>query len=432
MDGGLNNILELGELTNNNYMPNAVDSSPSTNQDDVVIFILDTGLDDNFKNSPYLYDQAPYDNCYSGIESASAYSYIGGSPINSDYIDEVWHGTFGYDVITKEFNPNDNIKVVPLKIFNDQGQGNLFDLTCAIYHAIDHNANIVNISAGYYGQHSSILENAINYARESDVFICTATGNDYDTLTQYPAKFANQYHYIYDDSTQELIDSVRYSNIISVASLDAQNNVSIFSNVGNSTTLFAYGEDIEGMGLQGELLSASGTSMAAFLVSRELALEIANDNTRTYGQIFNDFEANRLVYYDNAEFSSITGKRLDISLTQTNTRLAKPTENQKKIINVYKEDQVTNTAELNTITISNNKMDLIYTTNEAGTLNGKLYGINGRFLATLGEINLQANEQYIIKNAVKQKDNLMGILWLQYKTDNGEIIYSNKKIMFTK
>jgi len=71
-----------------------------------------------------------------------------------------------------------NMKVVPLKVFDKNGRGTLFNFVCALYHAIDHDADIINISAGYSGQASGILEEAIALAHSKGQFIVTATGNE--------------------------------------------------------------------------------------------------------------------------------------------------------------------------------------------------------------------------------------------------------------
>jgi len=320
VDSGYNNKFTLSEATNFTPGFEVISNTPDNDSNDVVIYILDTGLDSiNFSDNTFLYSTAPLDSCYT-IPTAPAYNYLDSAKINNNYHDNVWHGTFGFDVITKGFSTDDNIKIIPLKIFNEAGQGNLFDFTCALYHAIDHNADIINVSAGYKGQKSTILERAINIARTNEVIICAAAGNDtinIDSIPQYPASFSSQHHYVYDTVTQELIDSIRYKNVISVGCLDAENNVSAFSNEGKkSVTLYANGEDIIGAGLNNEQLSASGTSMAAFLVTRELALEFAIDNTRDCETILEDFETNRLVSCD---IESITNKRLNITLVPQDT-----------------------------------------------------------------------------------------------------------------
>jgi len=317
VDGGLNNYVTIGDSNFGAEAFNILRNVSSTTfPDQVTVFLLDTGLDQNgIDASPYLMTNAPVDNCYE-VNSASGYNYINDS-IDIDYSDEVWHGTFGFNAITSALDESNNVEIVPLKVFDENGQGSLFDLTCAIYHAIDHNADIINLSAGYQGQHSSILENAVNYARENGIFICTAAGNDtlnIDSIPQYPAYFASQYYHVYDEIGQ-ITESFKYDNVISVASLDAQNNLSAFSNYGqDAVTISSYGEDIHSYGLGGTDMFASGSSMATYFVTRELALEIASNKNRSYQQIWNDFTNNCLIDNPSTVDKTITGKQLNVPI----------------------------------------------------------------------------------------------------------------------
>lgn len=202
--GDFNNLLSIGETENTQKAYQIFTDSLLQNMnytDNVLVFILDTGLDEeSFNTTPYTLSNAPLDDCY-GIEKNLGYSYVDSTgtstPVTTNYQDEHWHGTYGFHAISGNQTENNPIKIVPLKIFDKDGTGNLFNLTCALYHAIDKNADVVNISAGYQGQPSGILESAINYAREKGIFITTAAGNDslnIDSLPQYPAYYAGQYH----------------------------------------------------------------------------------------------------------------------------------------------------------------------------------------------------------------------------------------------
>jgi len=320
--GGFNNSFSLREAINTPKAYNIVSEAFNNNfPEEVSIFFLDSGLDEqNYEVTPYLYKQAPVDSCYN-IDSHSGYSYIDSTnfpvPVSTNYLDEIGHGTFGLRSITSHLEGESNLKLVPLKIFNKNGEGTLFDMVCALYHAIDHNADIINISAGYQGEPSDILENAINLAREKDIFITTATGNDtlnIDSLPQYPAYYAGQYHLheFIDERGEEKYDTVYYDNVISVASINVNGQLSEFSNFGEkSVTIGCYGENIHGYGLEGLDVVASGTSMSTFLTTKALALEKAKDSNRSYQQIWDDFEANWLIENQSLLDITQTGKQID-------------------------------------------------------------------------------------------------------------------------
>jgi len=209
--------------------------------------------------------------------------------------------------------------LVPLKIFDKSGQGALFDMICALYHAIDHNADVINISAGFSGQPSYELEKAINLARQKDIFIVTAAGNDsldIDISPQYPAYYASQYYVfeVADIAGNIRLDSVRYDNVISVASIGTNDNLSLFSNYGKqSVTLACYGENIHSNGLGGTDVVASGSSMATYFASKALALEIAKNRQRDYQQVWRDFETDWLVNSANLTNKTRTGKQIDFN-----------------------------------------------------------------------------------------------------------------------
>lgn len=423
IDGGFVNSFLFDEAPSLNTGFDIIYNTTNS-MDEVVVYMLDTGLDsNNFENSSFLNPNAPLDACYQ-IPNGPGYSYVDNVTISNDYNDEVWHGTFGFDVITRDFPLGSNIKLIPLKIFDSAGQGNLFDLTCALYHAIDHGANIVNISAGYKGEKSTILERAVNKARESNIFICAATGNDSENIDanpQYPASFASLYHYIYDKTTKELIDSVRYANVISVGCLDAQNNVSAFSNNGeNSVTLYANGEDINGLGLNNEQISASGTSMATFLVTRELALEIAADNTRNYEVLFQDFQTNRLVTYPN--INSISNARLNITLESSSNRLS----------NTFTDVKVKHFNEENVVYADEQKILLNYKSKEDGFLYAQLYDMNGKILNTQQKFVIPAGKKLLEILINNSTSNNIYLLKTKFVAANGKYSTENVKILLSQ
>ncbi len=320
-NGGPNNIFNLA-LNNGSgtaYKWNK-DYSNALYPDSVVMYILDSGVDDNAINaSPYLLPDAPKDSCYS--ISSPGYGYTDSLSIfNDEYIDSLGHGTYGFDAITHDLDSFANIKAIPLKVFDQSGQVTLFKFVCALYHAIDNGADIINISAGYKGQPSAILEGAVQLAQQKGVFITTAAGNDgasLDIIPQYPAYYAGRYYETYEEgNTTPTV--VPYNNMITIAALDSQDSLATFSNFSpTSATLSTYGVNISGYGVGGEQVISSGTSMSTFFVSRELAIEIAKDKSRDLEQVWADFDANRLVDNPPTFGLTLTGKRLDITLETT-------------------------------------------------------------------------------------------------------------------
>jgi len=319
LKGGFNNNFRIKESNISKTAYNITSESFNNNYaDSVTVFILDSGFDEqNHNAAPFLFDQASVDSCYD-VESSPGYSYVDSS-ISSNYVDDVWHGTFGFRSITSGMEGKAKLKVVPLKVFNENGEGNLFDLTCALYHAIDHYADIINISAGFQGEPSAILESAINFARKKGIFVIAAAGNDtlnIDNLPQYPAYYAGQY-FKFDTINQagELyLDSILLDNVISVASVNTNDSLSVFSNYGKqSVSIAAYGSNIHSYGLAGFDVVASGTSMSTFFATKALALEIASNNKREYQKIWQDFEMNWLISNPLLVNKTQTGKQINFN-----------------------------------------------------------------------------------------------------------------------
>jgi len=156
VDGGLNNIFNIGPIASGEGWTWTGDYSDDY-PDSVSVFLLDSGADTLWDASPYLLNDAPVDSC----------------------ADSLGHGTYGFRSIAEGLSDNNiNLKVVPLKVFDKEGEGTLFNFVCALYHAIDHGADIIHVSAGYTGAASVILENAIALSKEKGCLLVTAAGND--------------------------------------------------------------------------------------------------------------------------------------------------------------------------------------------------------------------------------------------------------------
>ena len=139
--------------------------------------------------------------------------------------------------------------------------------------AVDNGADIINLSLGL-DQPSTPVQEACEYAWNEGVLVVAATGNDGLRSVQYPAA---------------------YDNVIAVAAVDLNLNVTDYSNVGPKVDLVAPGGDLDadrdGDGLmdgvmqaahfEGEwqYLLAEGTSVATPHVSGVAALVMANGIT---------------------------------------------------------------------------------------------------------------------------------------------------------
>jgi len=273
----------------------------------VTVYLLDSGLaTGHFSPEKNLVAVAPnYDEnpqCSDTLRN-KGYNYLRVPAIDTDFSDDNGHGTFGFHAITGRLSDNDSIKIVPLKIFNENGEGTLFSMICALYHAIDNGADIVNISAGYYDEVSSILGKAIQAADDKGIWIVTSAGNcgknidikegDVTEYSHYPAAFAKKSFNIRKITSNEdtITQVVKIDNVISVASINPINDkLAKCSNFGSNTvTLAAYGHKICGYSYKGRQVIYSGTSMATFHTTRMLAIEMATNDSEDSDRVVNDF-----------------------------------------------------------------------------------------------------------------------------------------------
>jgi len=131
--------------------------------------------------------------------------------------------------------------IIPVKVMGADGTGGSFYVAKGIRWAVDHDADVINLSLGNY-QSCDILESAIDYALEKNVVVISAAGNDNTSQRSYPAA---------------------YPGVLGVAAVDWDGKRAEFSNFGDYVDVAAPGVDIPSTFSNGKYASLSGTSMAA-------------------------------------------------------------------------------------------------------------------------------------------------------------------------
>jgi len=140
--------------------------------------------------------------------------------------------------------------IMPIRAFDDQGQSDPYTLAKAIRWAVDHGADVINMSFGT-SQESKTLQDAIEYADKRGVTLVTSAGNDGSQNRQYPAA---------------------YDQVITVAATDMWDMRASFSNFGDRIGVSAPGVAIIAPYPGGHYAVVSGTSFSAPIVSAEAAL----------------------------------------------------------------------------------------------------------------------------------------------------------------
>jgi len=138
-------------------------------------------------------------------------------------------------------------KILPLKAFSSNGQGYLSNIVAALYYAVQHNANVVNMSFDV-STPSQALSQAISYANRSGLVLVAAAGNESTSAPVYPAALN--------------------SSVMGIASTTDYDTRSTFSNYGNTDVwIAAPGEYVISTFPGGTYAAASGTSFSSPLVA---------------------------------------------------------------------------------------------------------------------------------------------------------------------
>ena len=138
-------------------------------------------------------------------------------------------------------------KILPLKAFSADGTGYLSNIVAALYYAVQHNANVVNMSFDV-STPSASLSQAISYANQSGVVLVAAAGNESTSAPVYPAALN--------------------SSVMGIASTTNWDARSSFSNYGNTDVwIAAPGEYVISTFPGGSYAAASGTSFSSPLVA---------------------------------------------------------------------------------------------------------------------------------------------------------------------
>src|SRR5271154_5893630 len=143
-------------------------------------------------------------------------------------------------------------KILPLKAFSANGTGYLSNIVAALYYAVQHQANVVNMSFDV-ATSSAALNQAISYANQNGLILVAAAGNESTSAPVYPAALNG--------------------SVMGIASTSDADQLSSFSNYGSTDVwIAAPGEYVVSTYPGGTYASASGTSFSSPLVAGTAAL----------------------------------------------------------------------------------------------------------------------------------------------------------------
>ena len=148
-------------------------------------------------------------------------------------------------------------KIMPLRVLDTEGYGNVFTISKAVYFATSNGADVINLSLGSPSR-SSLLQEVIKGAMAKGVLVAAAAGNSNSTVPQYPAA---------GDGLAASADG-----LVAVTSVSQYEKKSDFANYGIWVDIAAPGEGIRSAFPVSVYANWSGTSMATPFVSGQAAL----------------------------------------------------------------------------------------------------------------------------------------------------------------
>ncbi|GAA0795715.1 S8 family serine peptidase [Spirilliplanes yamanashiensis] len=153
-------------------------------------------------------------------------------------------------------------RIMPVKVLGPGGRGSNFTVAEGIRWAVDHGADVINLSLGG-PEHTDYLQEQIAYAIDRGIPVVAAAGNEGTTQRQYPAA---------------------YPGVISVAASDENERRFAFSTYGSWVTVAAPGS-VQVQRSDKAWTAIYGTSFASPLVAGVVALGRSRSPEATPAQL---------------------------------------------------------------------------------------------------------------------------------------------------
>jgi subtilisin family serine protease len=178
---------------------------------------------------------------------------------DNDPQDQLGHGTMVAGIIAAQAGNGygiagaaPNAMIMPLRVLDADGDGEDVNIVRAIHWAVDHGANVINMSFGGTDP-DEFLDAAVAYATAHHVVVVAAAGNTPGPGISYPAASPGA---------------------IAVGAVDGRGQHASFSTTGSFVTITAPGVDITSLRLGGGVTTESGTSFASPMVAAAAALAL--------------------------------------------------------------------------------------------------------------------------------------------------------------
>lgn len=278
-----NTFADVPDLGGNNWgvdMVNAPEvwAKGYTGQD-IIVAVVDSGVDYNHEdlrdniwiNTKEIADNGIDDDGDGYIDDVRGWNFVDNT---NEVLDKNGHGTHVSGTIAGQNNDIGvtgiayGAKIMPIKVLDDSGSGSDNGIANGIYYAVNHGANVINLSLGGNFPNST-LQSAIEYASRKGVIVVMAAGNNGLPIMSYPAAYADKWG-------------------LAVGAVDRNQNMADFSNqpgISQLAYVTAPGVDIYSSVPGNQYAYYSGTSMAAPHVAGVVALMLSANRNLTDAQV---------------------------------------------------------------------------------------------------------------------------------------------------
>lgn len=215
--------------------PNSAWNVIEANEQNVVVAVVDSGLDMTHPDIPqYIWtnpkeipDNGIDDDQDGFVDDVHGWNFVNE---NHDFTDVRGHGTFVAGIIAAKYNNgvgiagiNPGAVIMPVKVADDEGVTNSLAIYRGINYAVNHGAKVINVSLGSRSI-SKLEQIAIERAHQMGVLVVMAGGNNNENIMNFgPASSRNG---------------------IAVGQIDYSGTRSTVSNWGANLALVAPGEQI--------------------------------------------------------------------------------------------------------------------------------------------------------------------------------------------
>ena len=225
---------------------------------DVVVAVIDTGVD--HRHPIFVNRLTPRNTWYDFVSRDTNPQEVNGAAYG--------HGTVVASIVL-QVAPN--AKIMPLRVLNGNGSGNVAHVAAAIDWAANRGAKVIQLSLGTEAA-SPEIEAAVDRAARRGIYVVASAGNSNANPT-YPA---------YTAMLEEPAPTPTSNMAVGVGSVTINDVKSSFSNfvpeegpIEDGLEMVSFGEDVYGAVPGSRIAAWDGTSMAAPMVAGALALAIA-------------------------------------------------------------------------------------------------------------------------------------------------------------